>query len=73
MKEDFLGTRYSPFWTKLIDESVSMVTNEECAVSHVTSDEAKQLMVGVADLTPSTDQEVPQLESEEADDLLEMM
>ena len=47
-----------------------MVTNEECAVSHVTSNEAKQLMVGVADLTPSTDQEVPQLESEEADDLV---
>lgn len=44
MKSDFIGTRYSAFWSKVVGESVSLITSGESGDSAVTQEEAKQVM-----------------------------
>ena len=46
MKTDFIGTRYSAFWDKVANESVSLITSSESEDSSVTQDEAKQVSIG---------------------------
>ena len=43
MKSEFIGTRYSAFWDKVVGESVSLVTSSESGDSSVTQEEAKQV------------------------------
>ena len=43
MKSEFIGTRYSAFWDKVVGESVSLITSAESGDSSVTQDEAKQV------------------------------
>ena len=43
MKSDFIGTRYSAFWEKVVGESVSLITGTESEESGVTQDEARQV------------------------------
>ena len=44
MKSDFIGTRYSAFWDKVVAESVSLITSAESDDSSVSQDEAKQVL-----------------------------
>ena len=48
MKSDFIGTRYSAFWDKVVAEDVSLITSSESEDSSVTQDEAKQVCMGFA-------------------------
>ena len=43
MKSDFIGTRYSAFWSKVVGESISLVTRAESGDSSVTQEDAKQV------------------------------
>jgi hypothetical protein len=43
MKSDFIGTRYSAFWSKVVGESISLVTSAESGDSSVSQEEAKQV------------------------------
>ena len=43
LKSDFLGTRYAAFWTKVVGEGVTLVSSEECGVSDVSPEQAKQV------------------------------
>lgn len=47
MKSDFIGTRYSAFWSKVVDESISLVTSAESGDSSVTQEDAKQVQCHV--------------------------
>ena len=43
MKSDFIGTRYSAFWSKVVGESISLVTSNESGESSVSQEDAKQV------------------------------
>ncbi len=43
MKSDFIGTRYSAFWSKVVGESISLVTSAESGDSSVSQEDAKQV------------------------------
>ena len=43
MKSEFIGTRYSAFWSKVVGESISLVTSSESGDSSVTDEDAKQV------------------------------
>ena len=47
MKSDFIGTRYSAFWGKVVGESISLVTSAESGDSSVTQEDAKQVILVV--------------------------
>ena len=47
MKSDFIGTRYSAFWSKVVGESISLVTSDESGDSSVTQEDAKQVQCHV--------------------------
>ena len=47
MKSDFIGTRYSAFWDKVVSDSVSLITSAESEDSSITQDEAKQVNICV--------------------------
>ncbi len=43
LKSDFVGTRYSAFWSHVTSEGVTLVSSVECGVSDVTPEQAKQV------------------------------
>lgn len=70
LKDDLIGTRYSPFWTKIVDGSIGPITKSECVQSDVSGDDVTlepTNNTGTTSEPPQTDQQ------EDADDLLEMM
>lgn len=47
MKSDFIGTRYSAFWNKVVGESISLVTSDESGDSSISQEDAKQVQCHV--------------------------
>lgn len=43
LKSGFVGTRYAPFWSRVMCEGVTLVSSEECGGSSVTPEQAKQV------------------------------
>lgn len=70
LKNDLIGTRYSPFWDKVVSEEVTLISSSECSDSSVTQDEAKQFISTEATAPAATP---PDEEPDDADDLLAMM
>lgn len=70
-RDDLIGTRYAPFWDKIIQEGITLITSDECAESSVSTEEAKQFISSEPEQT-SLEEEKKEEETD-ADDLLAMM
>lgn len=69
MKEEVIGTRYSPFWGQVTARSVTLITATECPASSVEEREAKELLSGAGHVTPQGAEPVTE-QQEDADDLV---
>ena len=69
LKEEVIGTRYSPFWGLVTARPLTLITAAECPTSSVAEGEAKELLSGASHVTPQGAESVVE-QQEDADDLV---
>ena len=69
LKEEVIGTRYSPFWGLVTARPLTLITAAECPASSVAEGEAKELLSGASHVTPQGAESVVE-QQEDADDLV---
>ena len=69
VKEEVVGTRYSPFWGQVTARPLTLITSAECPASSVGEREAMELLSGDSHVTPQGAGPVAE-QQEDADDLV---